>query len=600
MFVGDELVGNVGPIPVFGSSLLDSTFPSFSVNREARKIQCTENTHVVDRTKLALMKTAVDAISPGYSSLIDKPLRKVYPAILQDMHLERERVRELGIFKNSKWMHTYKGCFDTPSASQRLRFSLLSNGSVFMNMAVAALSLRELSYDITRGVVTTLNEIATSSEGIRVFFEFDYRGLALPSLQDIIVHIDMACQLVHEMFPKHSNIIAQVAACKPKTKMKKNTRILAMGIHMVFPTVVTTSQVIKIMADTLNSRISIAFPKYVGIVDSSPVNRETASLRCVFSYKIDDCSICFEKARKTRKKNTISPELKAFAQQQHQQLANKSFVNIDDMMVQDDSDAADEEENKQNDDDEDNDDDVVTGRAASEVPHDCDCGKLINPSVYRPLLTVLHSGDFCMEIQSKSIIVQLQQSMINPITTGQGNFTRGVVFPNDAVHPLDRTNRSSTSSTSIIKFKSEEKGLKKLTTNTAEVKPAKVMIQAFTSALRTISREYSQTRISSVRYNKSEGTVLLVLDGNGSRFCVIRNDDHTNNRVYAIYHLKSKKFRMYCHNKACSETLKSCRYKNTKTKLNIDPLLVKRIGEMTTNINRFLGSKIAIGLRNTK
>ena len=130
-------------------------------------------------------------------------------------------------FHNSVWRETYLRSMNLASVDgMLLRSTFLSGGSLYLSHQEYRTSLSTKAADIERDCILTDAEIAHNSEGIRLFFELDYRTSKspLPSMETALLHIRVIYRTVQDCFPQVANyLVMHVMTCTRKRKQMRST-----------------------------------------------------------------------------------------------------------------------------------------------------------------------------------------------------------------------------------------------------------------------------------------------------------------------------------------------------------------------------------------
>jgi hypothetical protein len=201
-----------------------------------------------------------------------------------------------------------------PVASAKSVFNLYTNGILSLSLGqYHNQALDCFSLDIERGVMLAGAEVSYNSNGIRCYFEIDYRSFVrFPTSEEMTQHAIIAFKLMKERFPL-ANHTCYVGKCDPKVKLAKKKKEeeedekpvppkLAMGVHIVFPHIVSKTPEIKQCVYDLDLKITAEDPFFAHSVDNQSVHREDATLRPLFTYRLDECGGCLPQRKKNDKK----------------------------------------------------------------------------------------------------------------------------------------------------------------------------------------------------------------------------------------------------------------------------------------------------------
>lgn len=430
-----------------------------------------------------------------------------YNQVVVDEGIESMRIRGRYPFHASKWIATNKAYLNAQEThGELLRATLLSGGCLHMPFSVYWSTLELKAKDIECGTVCTDVEIAHNCEGIRLFFELDYRTSTrvLPSLQDTMPHLSTIYEAVCDCFPSlTSSPVMHISTCTPKRKQKRssNTIELSWGIHIIFPGIVTTTQIMRKIAQVIDIRLSKLFPDWPAIVDSAPYRADSGTLRPCFSYKMVDCGLCIPE-----KTLHISKRKRDWTDQQSDIQQQVSMI--------------------------------------------CDCfkGRRVDPSVYTYVGSITRR---CMTITPllTSVLEVLKETSIIP--TSMGLFTTCFEPTPDMGGDLDRI------PTEPSMFPAEKRVISGINRRKDMIS---VDIPTYPDAVRTIHRiisrldgEYVHTAIHRLSLDRNKSIVIVLPKGKGARYCLTKGAHHHSNRVYFTMYIKRGKLDVQCFDQECKK-----------------------------------------------
>jgi hypothetical protein len=555
----------------------------------------------VDKTRDAYSyELALDSPRRNASSL-RKPSRLAYfdhqrEEEEQHKHADYERLRgqitklhdaQIEIFaeaipmQKSRFMQQlYYHCKEAFSErGHPMRITLFSGGVVYCNLETLKVALKHLAIDLDRNVVTTINEIALNTDGVRIFFEFDCRGKSLPTPADWEYFSAAAQTLVKECYPSTVDVTAYIALCSPKLKWTTsgNTTI-ACGMHIVFPNIVTTTGILKQLTIELNVRISRWNGRYTDIVDDVPVHAASANLRLLFSHKMLRCKNCkyanlstSSDASTNKRKidedfvaphNTICnkklrtlygtavPNIKVAKKVSLSGFSNANIGQLDvlpDTGMQHEADDYDFFGRNES---------LQMGSSSKSGCGECYFGKVVSPYVYEPGYLLDRRGQVDAEsLQTMSTHELLTHYAINPVYAHQHaqcysvGFHEGLNFTYDVLDGIS-------SRTGDISFKMERSKISAITGRAISISggqdPELCSFMADLLRLHFPSRHYERSYV--VKVHVQANTIFVNFGGPGSRFCRVKNDVHHSNRVYMQLN-KDRTVQIGCYNKQCKKTI---------------------------------------------
>jgi hypothetical protein len=207
-----------------------------------------------------------------------------------------QRIRHKIPFAHSVYLARNKA-YTSSLPGRRLRSTFLSGGCLYVDQTQHYASLAHKALDISNGVILTDVDIAYCDEGIRVHFELDYRTYEgpFPTAFTFETHLQIIHTLVKECYPHETDLTMWVATCEEKRKFSRaepHRPKLAWGAHVVFPSILASTELLKRMAQVIDTRLSHLCDGWVDIVDTSSYRRESATLRPCHSYKSAPCLAC--------------------------------------------------------------------------------------------------------------------------------------------------------------------------------------------------------------------------------------------------------------------------------------------------------------------
>jgi hypothetical protein len=430
-------------------------------------------------------------------------------------------------FKGSVWKkHLSAFWFDgvTTSMVHPRRAAFLTGGQLKCNWKTFLLSFPAYAADIMNGVVITASEIAYSHEGIRVFFELDYRCTFIPTPDTIEEHVRLAQSLVRDTF-KHSDVTVHVLQCDPKLKTKRTGEIvIATGVHIIFENVVTTTEILRKLALTLDARITASDHRFGTVVDDAVVHAETASLRMPYAYKAERC-MC-RKTSKTRslRKRKYADIMRSFVPDMDLDTKNDNGVEYPSSDV--------EEEEQQ------------------ERCEECKNGYILHQSIYIPVYTLHADGIKSAQIESLPIEQQLQKICITPVhamVDTHSTFSECV----DMVQWSDiRPMHGS------VLFKTDRFLTKNKTTTNLSRSEHVELYRLVTELLRSSLGESSRFVVVSSLCRTKQQSLFVHLKGRDSMLCPFKQSAHKSDRSYFILCMRSHTLLPRCHNVECSKIIK--------------------------------------------
>jgi hypothetical protein len=421
------------------------------------------------------------------------------------------RTRELVPYVGSTWYraihHTNR---DAKRRGELLRSTLLSGGSIYGALSTFNDLRKMKSSDLERGVISTDVEWAHNCEGVRVFFELDYRSPEnFPSTTDVMLHLSHIQQVVQEAYPTllPEQYEMHIATCAPIVVEVRGISLCKWGIHIVFPHIVTTTQQLRVLAGAVDTRITRDSVQWKDIVDAASYKEANATLRPPFSYKAEKCVLCNAKGGKKR--------------------ARAQDTTIEDLLAA-----------------------------------DCDCwhGYRVQPSVYL----------YCASITSKTTAMEEEEcvcmrgiqarcalSTVDAILQGMsiqpsngGLFTTEFKPCADMYELAPIVHQRGPSKEN--KIRGVNKRRKELPIPAGYEKSCHAILQG---AINRTHVWYRATVIESVRYYpcKKYGEFFVSVKGPGMRSCLHSNKIHRSNRIYFILRVFAWTLSIGCFDTECAQ-----------------------------------------------
>ena len=409
-------------------------------------------------------------------------------------------------FHNSVWKSTYKRYVNVQESNgDLLRCTFLSGGQIHMPFMEYKESLVSKSTDIENGVVLTDVEIAHNCEGIRLFFEMDYRSsdCPMPTLEDAMIHLRVLHRTVSECFTTDVDLTMHIATCDRKRKQKRSSKTieLAWGIHVVFPYIVTTTPIMKLIAQLVDTRISNLFPKWQNIIDPASYRSSNATLRPCFSYKMIECPICSMGKKKTKECGT----------------KRKLDTNLESLF-------------------------------RLQLSESCTCfnGRRVDSSIYTYAGTLHDSDDQLSQCLHSVLDVLMEMSIVPKV---MGIFTPGFTRPSDMGDEHDVIPNDS------IVFPSEKRIVNGFDRrkNTVQMNHSKFPdgFKSILSCIVGIHECYKHIAIHKLSMDEDKKVILVTVKGKGSRYCMFTKKFHNSNRVYFVFGLKRSYIQVNCFDPDC-------------------------------------------------
>ena len=421
-------------------------------------------------------------------------------------------------FHNSVWRETYLRSMNLASVDgMLLRSTFLSGGSLYLSHQEYRTSLSTKAADIERDCILTDAEIAHNSEGIRLFFELDYRTSKspLPSMETALLHIRVIYRTVQDCFPQVANyLVMHVMTCTRKRKQMRSTGSiqLAWGVHLVFPSIVITTTKMKLVAQLADTRLANLFPQWSSIVDPASYRATSATLRPCFSYKWVRCPICSvgrtapSTSTSTTKRRRSDPDVESMFRLQ--------------------------------------------------LSDSCSCfnGNVVEPSVY-VYAGSLSGADEPVQMVLEGTLTILQETSIIPAQMG--------LIPDGLFHrPLDMGDEHDNIPISDTLFPVERRTVtgyqKRKNSVQLDLGDHVAGCRALLQILRRVHDRYLHLAIHRITLDSKARTFFITVKGCGSRFCMYRSAVHNSNRIYFSIDIRRARVRAHCFDVDCKREHSGC------------------------------------------
>jgi hypothetical protein len=430
-----------------------------------------------------------------------------YNEVLQVEHDLSESIRGKYPFSGSAWKRTYMSQMNTQDThGDLLRSTFLSGGSLHMPFVMYRDSLRVKAADIQNKVVLTDAEIAHNCEGIRLFFELDYRTSTtpLPQFSEMLEHIKLTYRTVCECFPSVQTPTMHIATCTKKRKQKRSSEIieLAWGAHLVFPDIIVTTPTMRLIAQLVDTRMSKLFPLWPSIVDPASYRSSNATLRPCYSFKMVPCSICER-------------------DQGHAKMDKRKRDNTSD---------------------------DVASMFRKKLTDDCRCfnGRIVDPSVYTYTGSIRETGGDIVQLVH-GVLDTLEATSIVPMQMGM--FTSGFTRPVDMGDELDKIPDGDSlfpAERRLVSGFQRRKNLDSLSHGEHT--------QGFEYIRSIVARahvEFQHLALHKVSIDRVKRSLLVTVKGKGSRFCPYKGNFHHSNRIYFSVQVKRARVQIHCFDADC-------------------------------------------------
>lgn len=176
-----------------------------------------------------------------------------------------------------------------------IRLTFMTGGSFRFPLSEWSTLLDLRCKDILEGNCLTDNQIAFQNEGIRLFFELDYRSLYKSiSLKEMFDDIQIVRNTVKEYYVSNSSLDLSCWVLTRETIPKMNKEVgvseFADGIHLIFPNIIVDCEAGKQLCFTANQSIHARYHR--DPIDLAPYHAQNANLRPMKAKKLLKCPQC--------------------------------------------------------------------------------------------------------------------------------------------------------------------------------------------------------------------------------------------------------------------------------------------------------------------
>ena len=446
----------------------------------------------------------------------------------------------------SRWWQDLKIYTNIKSQYGDLLLStLFSGGTLHCPLDVYTKSLVTKAQDIQNDIIMTDNQIAHNVTGVVAFFEFDHRhATSLPSPSDFRKQFMAARTLVHECYPL-ADPLMHVCMTTPKIKTKPDgSKILAFGVHLIFPKIVLRTTELKRMCMALDGRIAHETPAWNNIVDDGAVHADSASLRPVWSHKMIPCYVCTALQHEAKCANGRQAKLVPSSGRKRSRNRYMGFGGEYTDIKGDDAAL------------EHSDDDPIEDRLLQ--CHDCKNGRIIDPSIYRLSFSIDANLQFtAYGSEEGQVAISVHDELVVTSILPLGRpcvFTEGfrptpdmgeaidIIPPKNAILLDEKRHANNTKKPTAVSVECQEK-IHRLINNSKE--------------------EYRFLTSNRISINTLYKMITIDVKGMNSRFCPFNNRCHGSNRIWFQCKLKQRVLSIRCYHPDCCK-------KGTKCELPID------------------------------
>ncbi len=454
--------------------------------------------------------TAHNYISPEYL----KNINEIRKETLENQWNIQSRYKTcLFKFLTSKQYFSMSKLQSQNKLSYPVRLSFFNGGIAQFPYDMWSEVYKQRSKDILAGKILYDNEFAYSQEGVKLFFELDYRSeVRKPHDDTIIYHVALCKEVVSLYFQQNENIDLSVYVLDSKPKLKYTDKskypIIAFGIHVVFPNIVINCEQGKQLCYSLTMRFqSQQVEEFHNVVDSNCYKSNIACLRPMFGRKLDICLSCMN-----------DDELRLTCEQ-------------------------------------------------------CQCRGKVSSGSYYTLRYMWDSNDqpiipSDMRHYVKDNIESLLQitSIIPPKLY---DFTEGYQIPKHepCVVPNELKSTRKCDKDKVYVYKDDRCNQRLLTNRSSVCITDNFRLSLIISIIRNIHKVYDSEYMLLADVTKTNDTIFVDLKGAARSFCRVKNAlgiHHKSNRVYFRISRKEQGIYQYCYDDKCRSLLKK---KETKRRV---------------------------------
>lgn len=343
------------------------------------------------------------------------------------------------------------------------------------------------------------NDFAHDSEGIKLFFELDYRSKDdIPRDEDMVAHCLALQEVVKRFYPNNLDFTMWVLTCDPKPKYTAESThpLIATGSHIIFPNIVINCDIGRQLCHSGNLELEARFG-LTNLVDCCYKTNLT-SLRPAMCCKLVDCPDCF---------------------------------NSDDMRLGCT---------------------LCDGR-----------GKLPSGSIYKVNYKIDTHGEQCYDTKEKlgayvreNLAQVLAETSIIPAMAG--DFTSGYHRPVEEPEyvPAKLLSQNKQDSGKDHVYKKDRTAMSKM--SRLEAFEDEAVIKLIARLVRSIHPRYDRPNMVLGSVKRSKTSYVVNMRGSGRNFCRIakpEGHDHSSNGIYFHISKKNARITQKCYDDNCKELL---------------------------------------------
>ena len=379
-----------------------------------------------------------------------------------------------------------------------MRMTFFNGGKCNLPLSEWGQVIKYRALDIQKGISLFDNDFAYSTEGIRCFFELDYRSDTEPDYEDMLAHALLVQTVVKRFFIQNPAVdyTMWLLMSSPKPKYVKDQLhpIVAKGTHIIFPHIVIDCDQGKQLCHSANLALETEFG-FTSLVDCC-YHTNSASLRPLGCRKLETCGKCLDES--------------------DMRLSCEACV----------------------------------GR-----------GKVSSGSIYTVANLVNGSGqDVYKKTEDLSTFVSqnLQQVLTETsiVTTAAKTLGYNRPITEPEVIPVDLRSKHASDSKKTHMYRADRKSINRRPVSVEVTCPK--TLELICTLIKGFHKEFDHPNMVLASVSKTQNVYFVDLKGHGRTFCQICDESgrkHSSNRVF--FRIGKTKLTQHCHNDECKKLLKS-------------------------------------------
>jgi hypothetical protein len=374
------------------------------------------------------------------------------------------------------------------------------------------------------------NDFARSEEGVKLYFELDYRSKdTVPDSDSILQHVTACQDVVKQYFCSNHDVDYSmwVLLSTPKPKFVKDEMhpVIAMGCHIIFKNIVINCTQGAQLCESANLRLEKDFD-LKDVVDCC-YKKEIASLRPIYCRKLEKCLLCLD---------------------------------VEDMRIN-----------------------CESCRCRGKVPS----GSIYTASYYIDSqgVDVYENPNDLVEFVSHNMLQLVIETSIIPERINL--FTLGYNIPlgQPTIIPFDLRSKHKSDSKSTYVYKRDRRVISSRNKDNYDKVDDPEIHRLLRGIITNFHPVYNNDYMLIANISKNSQTYFVDLKGTGKCFCRIHDEkglDHQNNRIFFTISKRDKTISQHCYDKECRRLLHTNKELKKRVTEKISPYIHQRI--FLTNI----------------